>query len=98
MSNWPKNAYIVMGTLIFVSIACVFTTYTVTRDSYIIVGFNDGQIYQTGYMFERMKKHLPMLKCDDIDSKIPRVELLSYKAKAIYIINTDNYSSQFCEY
>jgi hypothetical protein len=82
--------------LIMVFAIAISLVYTQTREAYIAVGFNNGQIHQREVTWKSIQSAVVIQHCQEKSLLNLPVELLAVKAESLYLITMDKEQVQFC--
>lgn len=95
MNAWPNSAYIAMAVVISLGGLATFWTYSVTKDSYRAIGFNEGQLEQRVQVKSKLQRILNFRDCTEFHSR-DLIDFLSVKTEIIRIVKDQNGGAYFC--
>jgi len=97
MHKWSRNALACIFLLIAIAIAMPVIVYMHARAAFHAAGVNDGRIQQRQEIAAIIEKAVLVSNCRNTSTDTTPIELLSLKAKPLYLVPIDRNIVAFCK-
>ncbi len=97
MHNNRQYFFMTIFLLVILFVSGSWFVYTYTRESYLVVGFSNGQISARDEVINRLEKETNVKKCNDYPDK-KLTEIFNVKDRALHLIKNPNETIEFCTY
>lgn len=89
--------FIVVMATVSILVVLLAWGYSATKESYRVVGFNDGTIDANSKIIEKLRVHGEIARCETVGEGAVIIELVTAKADSVYLAKNDA-GIVFCEY
>jgi hypothetical protein len=97
MHKWSRNVLACIFLLIAIAIAVPVIVYMHARAAFHAAGVNDGRIQQRQEIAAIIEKAVLVSDCRNTSTDAAPIELLSLKAKPLYLVPIDRNIVAFCK-